>query len=97
MGSLKEKEKENALNQVRLLASIDHPNMISYKQAFFDEPSECLCIIMQHAEGGDLQKKIDIAIRQKHAINEDQIWRIFIHVLRGLKALHMRKILHRDL
>jgi NIMA (never in mitosis gene a)-related kinase len=37
LGKLAEKEKENALNEVRILASIDHPNIIAYKEAFFDE------------------------------------------------------------
>ena len=36
------KEKQNALNEVRILASIKHPNIISYKEAFFDEPSNML-------------------------------------------------------
>jgi NIMA (never in mitosis gene a)-related kinase len=36
------KEKQNALNEVRILASIKHPNIISYKEAFFDEPSGML-------------------------------------------------------
>jgi NIMA (never in mitosis gene a)-related kinase len=33
---MKDKDKKNALNEVRLLASIDHPNIINYKDAFFD-------------------------------------------------------------
>jgi NIMA (never in mitosis gene a)-related kinase len=36
------KEKQNALNEVRILASIKHPSIISYKEAFFDEPSGML-------------------------------------------------------
>ena len=38
------KEKQNALNEVRFLASINSPNVISYKQAFIDDESESLCI-----------------------------------------------------
>jgi NIMA (never in mitosis gene a)-related kinase len=34
---LKDKEKENALNEVRLLASIRHPNIVCYKEAFFEK------------------------------------------------------------
>lgn len=63
--NLKEKEKENALNEVRILASIDHPNIISYKDAFFDSSSSCLCIIMEYAEQGDLQKVVDRHVRMK--------------------------------
>ena len=36
------KEKQNALNEVRILASINHVNVIGYKEAFFDEPSGML-------------------------------------------------------
>ena len=37
--NLSEKEKENALNEVRILASIHHPNVAGYKEAFFEESS----------------------------------------------------------
>lgn len=36
------KEKQNALNEVRILASINHVNIIAYKEAFFDEASGML-------------------------------------------------------
>jgi len=34
---LNEKEKNNALNEVRILASIRDPNIISYKEVFLTE------------------------------------------------------------
>ena len=42
MLNLSDKEKENALNEVRILASIAHNNVIAYKEAFIDEPSSSL-------------------------------------------------------
>lgn len=42
MVKLTAKEKKNALNEVRILASIRHPNVIRYKEAFFDDESESL-------------------------------------------------------
>ena len=39
---LSKRERENALNEVRILASINHPNVIEYKEAFVDEKSKCL-------------------------------------------------------
>jgi NIMA (never in mitosis gene a)-related kinase 1/4/5 len=42
MLDLSDKEKENALNEVRILASIKCPNIIAYKEAFVDEPSQSL-------------------------------------------------------
>ena len=42
MQNLSDREKENALNEVRILASINHPNVISYKEAFIDDASHSL-------------------------------------------------------
>jgi len=39
---LSEKERENAINEVRILASVKHPNVIQYKEAFLDEQSQSL-------------------------------------------------------
>ena len=40
--SLSEKEKYNALNEVRILASIRNPNVIGYKEVFLDESTNSL-------------------------------------------------------
>ena len=37
MSPLSQKERENALNEVRILASIRHPNVIGYKEAFIED------------------------------------------------------------
>lgn len=42
IGNLSEKEKENALNEVRIIASVRHPNVVQYKEAFLDENSNSL-------------------------------------------------------
>ena len=42
MMNLSDKEKENALNEVRILASINHNGVIAYKEAFIDQDSSCL-------------------------------------------------------
>ena len=56
LGNLNMKEKENALNEIRIMASFSHPNIIAYKESFIDESSNTLCIVMELAEGGDLMK-----------------------------------------
>ena len=40
MNNLSDKEKENALNEVRILASINHNNVIAYKEAFIDKGND---------------------------------------------------------
>ena len=57
-GALATKDKKNALNEIRILASIKHQNVIVYKEAFFDEEEGTLCIVMELADSGDLKSKI---------------------------------------
>jgi NIMA (never in mitosis gene a)-related kinase len=58
LNMLKEKERENALNEVRILASLSLRYIIGYKDALFEESSNTLCIIMEFAEGGDISQMI---------------------------------------
>ena len=95
--NLSEKEKLNSLNEVRILASIKSNFVISYKEAFFDEKDNTLGIIMEFADNGDLYQKIIEYKKKKMYIEEDEIWRIFIQIIKGLKSLHDLKILHRDI
>ena len=54
MRNLSDKEKDNAINEVRILASIEHQNIISYKEAFIDSKTDTLCIVMELVDNGDL-------------------------------------------
>ena len=40
--NLSDKEKQNALNEVRILASLKSNYVVSYKEAFFEESESCL-------------------------------------------------------
>jgi NIMA (never in mitosis gene a)-related kinase len=94
---LKDKEKQNALNEVRILASIKSPFVIGYKEAFIEESDKSLCIIMEYANHGDLYQTICKFKKMNYLMDESDIWRIFIQMVKGLKCLHDLKILHRDL
>ena len=91
------KDRENALNEVRVLASLSHPNVVDYKEAFYDEESMTLNIVMEFADEGDLANKIKSAKNLKTFITEAEIWSCFIQIIAGLKSLHDKKIMHRDL
>jgi NIMA (never in mitosis gene a)-related kinase len=78
MLNLTEKEKENALNEVRILASIDHPNVIGFKEAFIDESTSSLCLVMEYADNGDVFQKICSYQKRETYVKEKKIWYIFI-------------------
>ena len=95
--NLSEKEKENSLNEVRILASVKSNFVVGYKDSFFDEKDNTLCIVMEFADRGDLYQKIVEHKKSAKFFEESDIWRIFIQLVKGLKALHDLKILHRDM
>lgn len=94
---LSSKEKENALNEIRLLASIQHQNIIGYKEAFFEEESKTLNIVLELADDGDIEKRIKICKKLGKKMPEKEIWSASIQMLRGLRALHANNIMHRDI
>ncbi len=70
---LSQKEQENALNEIRILASVNSPYVISYKESFIDEKDNTLCIVMEYADEGDLFQKVTL-YKQLHAtFLEDEI------------------------
>ena len=95
--SLSLKEKQNALNEVRILASVNSPFVISYKESFIDEIDQTLCIVMEYADEGDLFQKITLYKKLHVTFEENDVWKIFIQITKGLHDLHSYNILHRDL
>jgi len=90
-------EIEAALNEIRLLYSLNHPNIIGYKEAIYDAPSLTLNIVMEFADGGDMSKKIKYNLKHGLIFRESIIWNYLIQILEGLNYLHEKNIIHRDL
>ena len=97
IAKMDQSERESALNEIRILASLSHPNIIGYKEAFFDEKSKTLNIVMEFADDGDIDKKIKDNLKKRNLFSEETIWSWIIQILEGLKYLHENNIMHRDI
>ncbi|XP_075598018.1 serine/threonine-protein kinase Nek5 isoform X1 [Balearica regulorum gibbericeps] len=86
------KEKEASQEEVILLAKMKHANIVTF-YASMQEKSK-LYIVMEYCDGGDLMKRINM----QHGVlfHEDQILSWFVQISLGLKHIHDKKILHRD-
>ncbi|NXS75624.1 NEK5 kinase, partial [Pandion haliaetus] len=86
------KEKEASRTEVILLAKMKHANIVTF-YASLQEKNK-LYIVMEYCDGGDLMKRINM----QHGVlfDEDQILSWFVQISLGLKHIHDKKILHRD-
>ncbi|NXM61354.1 NEK5 kinase, partial [Illadopsis cleaveri] len=86
------KEKEASEKEVILLAEMKHANIVTFCASL--QENNKLYIVMEYCDGGDLMKRINM----QHGVlfNEDQILSWFVQISLGLKHIHDKKILHRD-
>lgn len=70
---------------------------MKYVDAFYDETSRNLCLIIDYAEDGDLSGRINGCKKAGTMLPEDEIWKYLGNILKGLRDLHKMKVLHRDI
>ena len=92
---LQPKEREDAVNEIRIMASIKHKNIVRYCDAFLERDN--LYIAMEFAEHGDISRQIDKFKAANKYIKEDLIWSYLLQMCNGLALMHSRNVLHRDL
>ncbi|KAK2960350.1 putative G2-specific protein kinase nimA [Blattamonas nauphoetae] len=93
--AMNQREREDAMNEIRILASIVHPNVIRYREAFIE--NDKLYIITEYADESDLLAKIKVARSSRRFFTEDVIWIYVIQICRALGFLHEMNVLHRDI
>lgn len=88
-------ERNDAVNEIRLLASIRNTFVVGYHEAFID--GNRLCIVMECAKNGDLSKAIRKRAAQRKPLPEDLVWCYLIQIACAVSALHSQRVLHRDI
>mmetsp|Transcript_34305 Transcript_34305/g.94521 ORF Transcript_34305/g.94521 Transcript_34305/m.94521 type:complete len:313 (+) Transcript_34305:129-1067(+) len=95
ISKLSKKDEENALEEVRLLASFDHPNIVRYLDSFAVLGK--LHIVMDYADCGDLRTLLKEYKSQARTLGEEQLLDYFKQLSAAIHYMHKRKVLHRDL
>ncbi|KAA6377657.1 MAG: putative G2-specific protein kinase nimA [Streblomastix strix] len=88
-------EREDAVNEIRILASFKHPNIIRYREAFVE--NDKLYIVTEYADEGDLLNKIKQAKTLRRYFSEEAIWTYFLQICKAISFLHSKNVLHRDI
>ncbi|NWU47349.1 NEK3 kinase, partial [Dromas ardeola] len=84
---------ENSRKEAILLAKMKHPNIVAYKESF--EADGHLYIVMEYCDDGDLMQKIKH--QGRNLFPEDTILHWFVQMCLGVKHIHDKRVLHRDI
>jgi serine/threonine protein kinase len=106
------------LREVHVMESLRHPNTVIYKHTWlevaqltvFGPPVPCLFILMEYANGGNLEEFIEAEVigvndvrgggkksDEPNLLPIDEVLAVFLGICRGLEHLHRFGIIHRDL
>jgi len=88
------KERAEAVNEIRVLASVAGEHVITFYEAFVEQ--DVLYIVTEFAMNGDLLQLLKNKRRAGH-LPEATVWSYFIQMCLGVKTMHDNNILHRDL
>jgi len=95
LSSLSQQERMDAVQEIKLMATIQHPQIVGCHEAFLK--GNKLCTVMELASSGDLKNCIR---RQREDLRvpfpEEMVWNVTLQVARGLSALHAKNVIHRD-
>lgn len=95
LSGLSEKELQGAQQEAQLLRSLDHPNIVKYKESFLN-PQE-LIIVMEYCEVGDLSLQMKKMKKEGTIFTENEIMNWLVQMCMGLRYVHEKRILHRDI
>ncbi len=91
----REDVRARTLTEGRLLAQIDHPNVVGLRMVVVEGPS--LYLVMQYIEGQNLDKLIAERNERGEKLGVEEALGIFRQIAAGVGAAHQEGVIHRDL
>lgn len=92
---------EKQIREIQLMKECNHQNVCQFYCAFLETYSETQCreiwIIMEVCTGGSLKNLIEYFKRRQEYIPNDIFMYVSKNILEGLKYLHYKGIIHRDI
>eukprot|EP00826_Nyctotherus_ovalis_P044341 TRINITY_DN4782_c0_g2_i1.p1 TRINITY_DN4782_c0_g2~~TRINITY_DN4782_c0_g2_i1.p1 ORF type:complete len:468 (-),score=79.94 TRINITY_DN4782_c0_g2_i1:44-1447(-) len=90
-------DQKEVYRESKILESLKHPNIIRFREVYHEKSNlrSKLCIVMDYADGGDLQNCIKTA--NGKYFPEQQILDWFSQLCHAVKYIHSMKVLHRDI
>lgn len=95
LSGMDSKQRQDAVNEVRVLSCLRHPYIVSYRESFAE--NKILAIVMDYAEGGDLYQRVARTRKAHQQFPERQILTWFVQAALAIKYMHDKRVLHRDL
>ena len=57
IATMSDEEKKETLREAKILEVFDHPNIVKFREVYKTKKGK-LCIVMDYADGGDLQSRV---------------------------------------
>lgn len=95
LSQLNQHQREDSVNEIRIMASVISPFIVSFHEATIQDKR--LFIVTEYCKLGDLSRAINRRKLKHRPFKEETIWRFLLQILEGLRVLHERGIVHRDL
>jgi tetratricopeptide (TPR) repeat protein/predicted Ser/Thr protein kinase len=85
--------KDLFVNEARILASLNHPNITAIYDAVLDGVNQRCFIVMEYVSGQPLDRRIV----ERGRMTLDECLQLILKLLRALQYAHTRGIIHRDI
>ncbi len=85
----------NFFEEGRILAGIDHPNVVHVKNFF--RANGTAYLVMRYERGSTLKEHVRRLTADGTPVGEEFLRNVFVRVLSGLREVHAHKLLHLDI
>jgi len=93
--ALDKEDEQLVWQEIQFLSNMEHENIIGYYEHWQEPPN--VCVVMEFANGGDLDDKYKNAVKTGTLIKEDQIGGWTSGIVNALGYLHENGVMHRDI